>query len=700
VLIVDDEPVVRVLASQALAALGFDVEEAEDGEEALRRVKASPPDLVLLDVELPGMDGFTTCEAIRGVEGGEDFPILVATGHTDSATVDRTFESGATDFVSKPLDWQLLQHRIRFLMRANQAFVDLRRTLENLRDSEDRLANAQRLARVGNWEWTPGENEMLWSQEMYRIFGVEPRPEAASYDALLAAVHPADRAEVEKALRAAAREGTGWRLDHRVVLPDGEEYVIHHQAEVQPGTHGERCVRGTVQDITERRRAEERIRYLAYYDSLTGLPNRRMLQEHMRRCIEEARRNDRVVALLFVDLDRFKRINDTLGHAMGDKVLKAVAGRLIKSVRVSDYVARVRGQGVVSRLGGDEFTVVLNEIRSQEDAAHVARRILEQMRQPFSIQGQTFVLGASIGIAMAPGDGEDADTLMRNADAAMYHAKSAGRGSFRFFRESMNAKAVRSLRLESALRLAVERQEIELHYQPQIESQTGRVIGIEALARWTVDGIGEVGPGEFVPLAEDVGLIEPLGRQVLRKAFRQQRAWIDAGLPHLRMAVNVSSRQLVREGFVQGLKDALEDHRVDPTGIELEITEGVLIDEEPHVLGTLRAIRELGVRLALDDFGTGFSSLSRLFRFPIDTVKIDQSFVREIGSAHKPDAIIAGVLAMARRLDLSVVAEGVETEAQHDFLRAEGCHLLQGFRFSRAVPPAEIPDLLARFPAG
>ncbi len=694
VLVVDDEPVVRLLACEALRATGFATLEAENGEQGLACVEAQRADLVLLDVELPGMDGYETCRRMRALD--EDLPILFATGHTDGESIDRAFEAGATDFISKPLDWLLLRHRIRFLMRANQAFADLRHTMVSLSESEVRLANAQRLAKVGNWEWTPGEEDMLWSLEMYRIFGMDMRPGTSTYGAFLEAVHPGDRAEIEKAMQESARERKPWSVDHRLLLADGRECFVHHQAVVIAGRDGLPWrLAGTVQDITERRRQEERIRQLAYYDSLTGLPNRRMLHSHMKRLLLSARQRDRVVALLFIDLDRFKRINDTMGHATGDQLLRAVATRLVEGVRATDIVLRTpTSSNVVSRLGGDEFTVVLNQIRSADEAALVARRVLEAVREPFVFQGQSFVMGASIGIAMYPDDGTDADALLRNADSAMYHAKEAGRNSYRFFRESMNEEAVRSLRLEQSLRRALEEDGLELHYQALVGAEAGTVIAAEALARWASPDFGEVGPAEFVPLAEETGLIEPLGAWVLNEACRQQRAWLDAGVAPVRMAVNVSSRQLVKRDFAKDVSETIEAYRLDPAGVELEITESALMDDEPALLETLHQLKEVGVRLALDDFGTGYSSLSRLFRFPIDTIKIDQSFVREIGSETKPDAIIAAVTAMAHRLGLTVAAEGVETESQAAFLRAEGCDLFQGYLFARPLRAREFPGSL------
>ena len=694
ILVVDDDPVIRVLSTRALTALGCEVEEAEDGQQALSMIDRSAPDLVLLDVEMPGISGFETCALIRERDPGREIPVLIATGHTDSDTIEKAFQSGATDFITKPLDWQLLQHRARFLLRASTVSSDLRRTLSELATSEDRLANAQRLARIGNWEWTPGGEEMIWSEEMYRILEIEMRPGASTYQGFLESVHGEDRATVAKAMQEAACETTAFTLDHRILTPSGGERIVSQQAEVVRGVDGGTDrINGTIQDITERRRAEEQIRYLAYYDSLTGLPNRRMLNEHLGRVLERAREHDQKMALLFLDLDRFKRVNDTLGHGIGDELLRALAERLLAKVRQTDYVGRQSAtSATISRLGGDEFTVVLSELGDSEDAEHVARRILEGLRQPFSLQGHDLVMSASIGIAVYPTDGSDADTLLRKADTAMYHAKQRGRGIYQFFTESMNTKAMRNLRLESALRGAVDRDELRLLYQPQLNLKTGAITGVEALIRWHSPDFGLVMPGEFIPVAEETDLILRIGEWVLKTACAQGRAWQQAGLPPLRMASNISSQQVRKPELVDLVQATLDESGFDPTMLELEITESALIGDDPAVVDTLQRVKRLGVRLALDDFGTGFSSLSHLVRFPIDTLKIDQSFVQRVGIERQADAIIAAVVAMAHRLNLAVIAEGVETWEQEQFLRSEGCDEFQGYLFSR---PIEVDALVA-----
>jgi diguanylate cyclase (GGDEF)-like protein len=697
VLVVDDDPFVRLLACEALAAIGMRVEEAEEGRQALDLIRRGPPELVILDIGLPDLDGLETCRMLRELPDAGEIPVLILTGHTDSDTIDRAFEVGATDFISKPIDFRLFQHRVRFLMRAHRAFCDLSRTLSNLRNSEKRLANAQRLARIGSWEWVPGSEEMLWSAEVHRIFEIPPGAGSSTYAAFLDVVHPEDKPALEKAIWQAICESRPWSLDHRIVLAGGEERIVRQQTEVISGPTGDpECISGTIQDITDRRRAEQQIRHLVYYDDLTSLSNRKMLSEQLERMLPRAGITNQNVGLLFLDLDRFKRINDTLGHAVGDEILKAVADRLVRSVRSSDHVSRpgIQSSASVSRLGGDEFVVVLSELTSSEDAAHVAQRILEMLRTPFELAEHRLDVTASIGIALFPSDGADTETLLRNAHAAANHAKNQGRDTYQFFSESMNERAMRNMRLESGLRTAIERGELTLHYQPQFDVRSGRIVAAEALVRWQSPDFGLLLPGEFIPLAEESGLIVPLGEWVLRTACAQTRVWREAGLPEIRIAVNVSSRQMHKGGLREAVEGALLNSRLDSSLLEIEITESALIGDAPEVMETLSALRSLGVRLALDDFGTGYSSLSHLVRFPFDTLKIDRCFVSEIGAEGQGNAIIAAVVAMAQRLELTVTAEGVETPEQQEFLRAEGCDLLQGYLTGRPVQAEALEEIL------
>jgi diguanylate cyclase (GGDEF)-like protein len=698
VLVVDDDPVIRMLVAEALAAIGIETQEAESGEQALAAIRNDLPDLVLLDVDMPGMDGFETCSAIRAGPVGNEIPVMIATGLTDAQTMERAFDVGASDFIKKPIDWQVFQHRVRFLMRAYGAFADLKQAVCELELSKKRLANAQRLSKLGDWEWQPEADEMLWSAAVFEILEIEPGPGASSYAAFMGAIHSEDRAGVEKAVRVSVCEHKPWVLEHRIVTRGGEERIVRQQAEVTSGPDGAvQTVTGTIQDVTEQRENEERIHFLAYYDRLTALPNREMLEKHLHRVLHRANQSSKTVALLCLDIDRFERVNDTLGREMGDEFLRAFALRLEECVRTTDFVAYIQGEiEPVSRLGGDEFTVVLDHVRSEADAAVAARRILDCIAEPFTVAGHSLVMSASIGIAVFPRDGSDVETLLRSADTAMHHAKKRDQGSSHFFDAALNERAARNLALENALRVAIEAEELTLHYQPKFQSSTGEMIGAEALARWHSAELGDISPGEFIPVAEDVGLIGKLGEWALRQTCRQISAWRDDGFDPVSIAVNVSSLQVRSGNLVATVRRLLEEYAVDPGLMEIEITESALLDGSDAVVAELTGLKNLGLTVALDDFGTGYSSLSYLTRFPIDVIKLDGSFVSGIIGDAAASPIVAAVIGLAHRLEMKVVAEGVETELQAGYLRLEGCDALQGFLYSRPVCPDEITSLMSR----
>jgi diguanylate cyclase (GGDEF)-like protein/PAS domain S-box-containing protein len=452
-----------------------------------------------------------------------------------------------------------------------------------------------------------------------------------------------------------------------------------------------------IRDITERKEAEEQIRYLAYYDSLTGLPNRTFYRELVSRALLLAKRHHWTIAILFIDLDYFKRINDTLGHDIGDQLLRIV-GDLVKTcIRQSDFIARSEQdelENVVARLGGDEFIVLLNEIAHSQDASRVARRILKELARPFTLAGHEVFVTASIGIALYPLDGNDSDDLLKNADVAMYHAKNQGRNNYQFYTKSMNATSLQRLDLENDLRKATDRNEFVLYYQPTVDIRTKAIIGAEALVRWDHPEKGMISPAEFIPLAEETGLIVPIGKWVLRSACIQNKAWQDAGNKYLRMSVNLSSRQFDQEGLIEVVSEALRDSGFDPRYLELEITESTIMKNPEKAATTLQKLKDMGICLSIDDFGTGYSSLGNLRRFPLDSLKIDRSFVTNITTDSDDAAIITAIIAMARSLKLRVIAEGVEAEEQQAFLRDLGCHEMQGYLFSRPLPVNDFFKLL------
>jgi len=704
VLVVDDDPMTRFLARTATERAGFEVIEAGHGREALARFDDARPDVVLLDVMMPEMDGFEACAALRELQRGAYVPVVMMTGLDDVESIDAAYEAGATDFITKPLNCAILTHRLRYLLRGKQ-------TADDLRASEARLAHAQRIAKLGHWEWDPTEGTALWSEQCRRLIGVPLAGSFRGWAEWASFIHSDDRTLVRNALNRALETGGVCSVEHRLAGPGGEDRVVQQEIEMELDDAGlpVRFV-GTVQDITERRLAEQQIRYLAYYDSVTGLPNRTLLTDHATHALLRARRQGRLAALLFLDLDHFKRVNDTLGHNSGDRLLKQVAARLTRCVRSSDYVAREGdvpvddepwlGDTTVARLGGDEFVILLSDLRSAEDAAVAAQRLGRTLTDPIQVQENDVYATASIGISVYPVDGDDVETLLKHADSAMYHAKSQGRNCYQFFTASMNSRVLERLSLETSLRKAIEREELVLHYQPKVELESGCVTGMEALVRWASPDLGMVSPNDFIPVAEETGLIIPLGGWVLRAACAQLRAWRDAGHEGLQMSVNLSAAQFAQKDLVDEVSGALEASGLGAGCLELELTESMLVDNVAASQSALRALAALGVRLSIDDFGTGYSSLSYLKRFPIDTLKIDQSFVRDIAVDPDDAAIVTAITSLGHSLRLSVVAEGVEEFRQLAFLRAHGCDQAQGYLVSRPCPAAEAGEWLREHAGG
>jgi diguanylate cyclase (GGDEF)-like protein len=511
-------------------------------------------------------------------------------------------------------------------------------------------------------------------------------------------VHPDDRVNVREKARKAVEEGSAFSVEHRLLLADDVVRHVHQCADVsQSERGGERWLVGTLQDVTDQRRAQEEIRYLANFDGLTGLANRRHFLESLEEALAEAHEAEQPLAVVYLDLDRFKQINDTLGHAVGDELLRQVAEVLRSHVRTSDVVGRFKGadpSSAVSRLGGDEFTILLRGMDKPESAGETVRRILRDLPRSVSLEDRGISTTASAGIAIFPADGQDAETLMKNADTAMYHAKERGRNHHRFFCASMNTDSARRLHVEAALRKALDRGEVELHYQPRIDLATGRAVAFEGLMRWTDSELGRVSPLEALAAAKTAGLMGRIGEWNFEAACVQIRTWQDRGLTPLPIALNVSPLQLA-EGKLYGLViRTLQEANVRPEQIEIEITEDAVLQDNEVVAMALRDLRAIGIRVALDDFGTGYSSLSYLTRIPVDMLKLDRSFVRDVVGDPSASGVVAATIAMAKSLGLRVVAEGVDAEEQAEMLRQLGCDELQGFLVSPAVPGDEAEAFL------
>ena len=686
VLVADDDNAVRQFVRTAIEQIGLKVCEASNGREVLEQFILRHPDVIVMDVMMPVMDGFAACSKLRGVPGGGQIPILMMTGLDDAEAIARAYEHGATDFIAKPLNPTMLSQRIRYLLRGSQ-------TVRALLRSEARLGLAQRIAKIGNWEWQPESGQFSASYELCRLMGIRPQDFGGTLDAFLQAVDAEDRERVHHTLTSILPERTPCDIDHRIVLPNGSEFTVNLQAEaVFDDQLNALTIVGTAQDISERKRSEREIHRLAYFDSLTGLPNRVLFKDRVTQAIAHARRYQYNLALLFLDLDRFKATNDTLGHHIGDLLLKHVADRLMDSVRHSDSIGRTTENDrnhELARLGGDEFTVMLTNLRDVQDAGKVARRILEALARPFIINGHEIFVTVSIGIAIFPTDGDSVDLLLKSSDTAMYHAKEQGRNNFQYYSNAMNAAASERLMLEAEVRQATEREEFVLYYQPQIDLRSGRIVGAEVLIRWLHPQRGLLAPNEFLQAASDTGIIRSIDEWVLRTACRQARTWQQRGFTVPCVSINVSNSLFHGSTLLRAVQETLDETGLTANRLELELTEPIAMRNLEASLTILHQLKTLGVQLSIDDFGTGYSSLSYLHQLPFNRVKIDHSLIRDMLIKAQPVRIVRAIIAMAHSLQLDVLAEGVEQEQQREILIAEGCDQAQGYLFGHPMPAAE-----------
>ena len=679
VLVVDDDPAHRALLAGYLARAGFKIRQAQDGAAAIATLREWPADLVITDALMPTMDGYTLCGQLRAQPATRNLPVVIVTGQQEERAVRRAFEAGATCFSTKPLNLFDLSHSLRFILRAT-------RTANELREKGELLGSAERLARLGYWRWRVDDQELEISDTLASLCG-HAQGNRVSLETCLGHTHPEDRDRVHASILDTAASGQDHTIEFRLRAPAEEGWIQvqqHLRFFVDP--EGKGYLLGTIQDISDLKQAEDRVRRLAFYDELTGLASRTHFYHHLADSIRVASRRRESFALIYLDLDGFKDINDSLGHDQGDLLLREVARRLRSVLRDADFAAR---------LGGDEFCIVTGPIADGLDLGEVARRCLDTLHAPLRLRTHEIRPRASIGIALYPHDGTDPEALVRAGDTAMYAAKDRGRHRYAFYDSAMTRAAERRMQLETALRLALDRGEFRLDYQPQVALADGRLQGVEALIRWQRPGHGLVPPEQFIPLAEHIGLMSRIGEWVLETACWQILAWDEMGAGPLEVAVNVSPTQLQHRDFVVTVGRILERTGLAPERLELEITEGLTRDPEEYFQVCDR-IRALGVRVAIDDFGTGYSSLSVLKDTPVDVLKVDRAFVRDLCSDPQAAVLLGTILGMARALGFEVVAEGVETLEQLEVLRGLNCPLVQGWFFSPPLPADAIPELVAR----
>jgi diguanylate cyclase (GGDEF)-like protein/PAS domain S-box-containing protein len=682
-LLVDDDEMNRDMLGRRLELEGYAVCLAEGGRQALELLERQTFDLVLLDVMMPELNGLQTLYKIRETRGPAELPVIMVTAKDQSEDVVEAFHLGANDYVTKPVDLRVALARI-----ATQ--VSHKRAQAALRESEARYALAARGANDGLWDWDLQTDKVYYSPRWKALLGYEEEEIGFGLEEWFGRVYPEDLPRIQAEI-AAHRDGLTphFENEHRLLHKDNAYRWVLTRGLVVRGRNGQVMrMAGSLTDITEDKVA----------DPLTRLPNRVLFTDRLGRALERAKRDrDLRFAVLFLDLDRFKVINDSLGHLVGDELLITVARRLEASLRSTDTVARLPSQTTVARLGGDEFTVLLEDIQDVSNAVNVAERIQQELAVPFLLSGTEVFTSVSIGIAVGPAGYSQPEELLRDADAAMYVAKARGKARCEVFDAAMRERALARLQMENDLRRAIERQEFCLHYQPILALEPPRLVGFEALVRWQHSQRGLLLPSEFISVAEETGLIVPLGWWVLREACCQMSAWqarypVD---PPLVISVNLSSKQFLQADLTAEVQRLLCETGLDPRTLKLEITESAIMDDPGVASGKLARLRAVGVQMCIDDFGTGYSSLNYLHRFPVDTLKIDRSFVRQMDDTEENLQIVQSIVGLAHVLAIDVIAEGVETEAQRHKLAALNCEYGQGYFFSRPVDSAAAEAFLS-----
>lgn len=695
IMAIDDDDMMRLMLHEILEQEGFEVVSAASGQLGLEMLKARPPALLFLDVMMPEMDGFACLQAIRAIPDLALLPVVMLTGADDIASINSSFQLGATDFIAKPISWPTLPHRLRYLLRASSA-------LGQLAKSEAELRTAQKIAHLGSWDWHVATDTMQWSEEVFNVLGVK----AASFKGrrvdLYRQMQSADVDKLHQNIESCLIHQQSFHQQFHIRHAKNADHIVLIRGEPVIVDQSVVRIHGTVQDITERQRIEKQIRFLSYYDPLTGLPNRKHFKEILGQVIAYGQPQAAVLSVLFISIDRFKRINETLGPNIGDRILKKFAERLVQGMQDearSQADAINPSEMAVYRLGGNEFAVLLNPVNSADDSIKVAKSILQLMEASFPIKEHEIFLNINIGIAVYPEDGVDEDSFIKNGEFAMSHAKQQGQNTYQFFSKSLNLAAFHKLSMENNLRRAIERDELIVYYQPKVNMRNLQVIGCEALIRWQHPEFGLVSPAQFIPIAEDSGLITDISNWVLATACQQLHIWQQQGLPPLIMSVNVAANQFHQTHFSAQVQDILENLQLPPESLKLELTESMLMQNIEEALVTLCGIRALGVQISIDDFGTGYSSLAYLKKLPISELKIDRSFIQDIPFNEDDMAITKAILALAQSLSLEVVAEGVEHDAQAEFLMQHGCEVAQGFLYSKALPAPEFSNFLQTFGA-
>ena len=671
ILVVDDDKITRRMVVKHLQKAGYQVIQAENGQLGLEAFEVHTPSMVLLDVMMPVMDGFELCRRIRQHNNDLSLPIMMLTGRDDIEAVDHAFEAGASDFVSKPINWPLLKQRVRYGLRDRKMYLEIQQ-------SQQRLKEAQRIACLGHGEMNLTTGKVTISSEIANMLGFADTEEITTeqFNQLLS---PEDQQRMGSIIEQAMQGNGKYTFEHRVTLANNEQRVILQRGEVHQ-KNAEIIVYGTLQDVTEQARTEERIRLYTYYDMLTDLPNRMLFEKQLQERISNGQQG----AMMFIGLDRFKGINDSLGHHAGDQLLQTVAKRLADLQQLGCLLAR---------FSGDLFALYCQHYQTLEQLEELAQEILRRIEASIPCQGHDLVVHGSIGIALYPSEAESSEKLLLGADIAMNHAKESGGNQYRYFSSAMDEQAQQRLALEQDMRTALNEEQFEVYYQPQVNAITQQIVGMEALVRWNHPDKGLISPGLFIPLAEETGMVVALGAWVLERAIAQTVNWHQQGFA-IRLGVNLSAKQLALPDIDQLVATLIKKYQINPSLLELEITESMAVGDYEVTINTLNKLHALGVHISMDDFGTGYSSLSYLQQLPINTLKIDRAFIKDITDQGENGEIARAIIALSKSLNLHIIAEGIETQGQYEYLRDEGADEIQGFYFSKPLPAGDFETKL------
>ena len=690
VLLADDDTGIQLTLRALLEQKGFVVTAVDNGLKAVEALSENEFNLVLLDIRMPQMDGFEACRSIRELDNGKNVPILMLTGEDNTDSIEKAFEVGATDFVAKPINYVLIGFRIDYILRAANI-------AEELRKSQQRSRRAQRIANLGHIEWNLAREIAHCSGGIREILMLPEKAALSSYEDFFEYVHPEDRARVEASIIQSLTKGDPLNLEHRVVRADGGVRFVLQISEYRPDPRASGRMVVTMQDITDRIDIENRMHALAYYDELTGLPNRSLLIQHLDQLLKGALRYEHTTAVIVFGVDRFDKIVESLDHISAESLIMMIAERIKATCRECDLLSHQSVtneddngyQQLTARLKSGEFVIVLSAINSLHAASVFMQRLMEQFKNAFQLNGRKVYVATTAGISFAPIDGNSPNQLIKYAEIARGFANKEGAGSFRYFKQELNDEITRKVSLANDLRKALKEEALEIHYQPKVSLLSDTLVGVEALCRWNHPVMGVIAPTEFIEIAEEEGLIGELGKWVLKTACNQLQEW-KAELDYdFGVSVNVSPEQFLDEQAMQWIFDFVEENPINNRLVEFELTESTLLSNFETSLEILNRFIGIGCGLAIDDFGTGYSSLSYLGKLPAKTLKIDKSFVHLIESNDQYKAIVGGIIKLAHSLGLTVIAEGVETEAQREILAKEHCDEIQGSLVALPLAPKD-----------